>query len=242
MKYYYDLHMHSCLSPCGDEDMTPNNIAGMSYLNGMQVIALSDHNTCKNVPAILEAAKQYENLMVIPAMELTTAEEIHVLCLFAQLSQAMDFDAYVEQKLFPIDNRPEIFGNQTILDSQDNPIGEFPYLLINATSISMEEVYPLVQSYGGLAIPAHIDKQANSYLSQYGFLPQDAPFPCYELADLSRFPDLAKQNPVLQGKNLISDSDAHYLHQMREQTHFLELDVPPDQLTPGFILDHLKSL
>ena len=214
----------------------------MSYLNGLQVIALSDHNTCKNVPAILEAAKQYENLMVIPAMELTTAEEIHVLCLFAQLSQAMDFDAYVEQKLFPIDNRPEIFGNQTILDSQDNPIGEFPYLLINATSISMEEVYPLVQSYGGWQSRPILTSRLTVTFPNTVFLPQDAPFPCYELADLSRFPDLAKQNPVLQGKNLISDSDAHYLHQMREQTHFLELDVPPDQLTPGFILDHLKSL
>ncbi|MDO5479206.1 MAG: histidinol-phosphatase, partial [Clostridia bacterium] len=29
MKLYYDLHIHSALSPCGDNDMTPNNIVNM---------------------------------------------------------------------------------------------------------------------------------------------------------------------------------------------------------------------
>ena len=223
MTAYFDLHMHSCLSPCGDDDMTPGNIAGMAYLNGLNVVALSDHNTCKNVPALVEAARQYENLLIVPAMELTTAEEIHVLCLFRSLEGALAFDAYVEQHLMQVENDVEIFGHQVIMDGEDNPTGEFPYLLINATDISMEEVFPLVSSFGGLAVPAHIDKQANSYLSQYGFIPPDAPFPCYEMADLSHREELTAANPVLAGKFFLSDSDAHYLHHIREQLYSLNL-------------------
>lgn len=224
MTAYYDLHMHSCLSPCGDDDMTPNNIAGMAFLNGLNIVALSDHNSCKNVPALMEAAKQYENLLIVPAMELTTAEEIHVLCLFSSLENALKFDGYVEEHLVQVENSVEIFGRQVIMDGEDNPTGEFPYLLINATDISMEEVFPLVKGFGGLAIPAHIDKQANSYISQYGFIPPDAPFPCYEMANLSHREELTAANPVLEGKFFISDSDAHYLPHIREQVYSLELE------------------
>ena len=75
----YDLHIHSCLSPCGDDDMTPCNIAGMAALIGLDVIAVTDHNTCKNCPAVMDAASQYP-VTVIPGMELCTIEEVHVRC------------------------------------------------------------------------------------------------------------------------------------------------------------------
>ena len=83
-RYYYDLHIHSCLSPCGDDDSTPNNIAGMASLKGLQIVALTDHNTCKNCPAIMKKAEEY-GVTEIPGMELTTSEEIHVLCLFRNI-------------------------------------------------------------------------------------------------------------------------------------------------------------
>lgn len=103
-EFAYDLHIHSCLSPCGDEDMTPANIVGMAALKGLDVIALTDHNSCKNCPAIMKAAQEY-GISVIPGMELTTMEEVHVLCLFPELSRAMDFDAYVYERLLPFPNR-----------------------------------------------------------------------------------------------------------------------------------------
>ena len=88
---YYDLHIHSCLSPCGSEDMTPYNIAAMAALKGLDVIAVTDHNSCKNCPAVLAAAKEY-GVLALPGMELTTSEEVHAVCLFETLDAAMAFD------------------------------------------------------------------------------------------------------------------------------------------------------
>ena len=109
----YDLHLHSCLSPCGDEEMTPANIAGMAAVLGLDVIALTDHNSSKNCPALMAAAREY-GVLAIPGMELTTAEEIHAVCLFARLEAALDFDQYVYQRLVPFPNKEEIFGRQLI--------------------------------------------------------------------------------------------------------------------------------
>ena len=105
MKVRYDLHIHSCLSPCGDRDMTPNNIVNMALLAGLDMIALTDHNSCKNCPAFLRVAEQ-AGLVALPGMELCTAEECHVVCLFPTLDAAMAFDAMVETTLPPEENRP----------------------------------------------------------------------------------------------------------------------------------------
>ena len=85
---YYDLHIHSCLSPCGDDDMTPANIVGMSVIKGLDVIAVTDHNSCKNCPAVLTAAEEY-GILAIPGMEINTSEEVHAVCLFEELKAAM---------------------------------------------------------------------------------------------------------------------------------------------------------
>ena len=123
MKYYYDLHIHSALSPCGDEDMTPNNIVNMSLLNGLDIIALSDHNTCKNVRAVSEVARR-AGILFIPAMELETAEEIHVLCLFPSVDAAELFEREIVSPALPdIANNESIFGRQQILDENDNETG-----------------------------------------------------------------------------------------------------------------------
>ena len=160
----YDLHLHSCLSPCGDEDMTPGNIAGMAVVNGLDMVALTDHNTCKNCPAFLKIANDY-GLLALPGMELTTQEEVHVLCLFAKLADAMDFDAYVEERMIPFPNNEEIFGRQIIRDEQDEICGSLPNLLINATSIGFDDVYDAVTQFHGIMIPAHLDKTTTSLLS-----------------------------------------------------------------------------
>ena len=111
----YDLHIHSCLSPCGDDDMTPANIVGMAKVIGLDLIALTDHSSCKNCPAFAAAAAAY-GMNVLFGMELTTAEEVHVLCYFPTLNDAMAFDAYVYGQLPDIPNTPALFGNQLIYD------------------------------------------------------------------------------------------------------------------------------
>lgn len=167
-KYYYDLHIHSCLSPCGDDDSTPNNIAGMGVLNGLNIMALTDHNTTKNCPAFFAAAKR-NGIIPIAGMELTTAEDIHVVCLFEELSQAMSFNELVEQRRVLIKNRTDIFGNQLICDDNDEVIGHEDNLLPNATTISIDESLGLVSRFGGIAYPAHIDRDANGILATLGF-------------------------------------------------------------------------
>ena len=133
-KYFYDLHIHSCLSPCADDDMTPNNIAGMAALKGLNIVALTDHNSCKNCPAFFEACRR-QGLIPIAGMELSTAEDIHVVCLFSELDDAMSFDKEIEGHLANIENRSDIFGNQLILDGEDEVLGEEKRLLISATDL-----------------------------------------------------------------------------------------------------------
>lgn len=109
-RYTYDLHVHSCLSPCADNDNTPNNLAGMAALNNIQIMALTDHNSSRNCPAFFEGAKRY-GIVPIPGMELTTAEDIHVVCLFPSLEDALSFNDFVDSRRIKIPNRKDIFGD-----------------------------------------------------------------------------------------------------------------------------------
>ena len=214
----YDLHIHSCLSPCGDEDMTPANIVGMAVVKELDVIALTDHNTCKNCPAFLEVAKQY-GITAIPGMELTTREEVHVVCLFEELEDAMRFDAYVYERLLNVKNEEKIFGTQLIMNEEDVVIGKVEKLLINATDISFDEVYDLMKQYHGVMIPAHIDKSTTSLLSNLGFIPPDSRFQVVELKDLKKLHRLLEVHSYLKECMILTNSDAHYLSDIHEPVH-----------------------
>lgn len=233
---FYDLHLHSCLSPCGDNDMTPNNIANMAVLNGLQIIALTDHNSCKNCPAILKAAKELP-LTVIPGMELCTSEEVHVVCLFYSLAEAMAFDAYVHEKLPDIQNRPDIFGEQRILDEQDNLIGTEPKLLINAADISVMDLKELSQQFHMLCFPAHIDKDSNSIIANLGWIPEECAFTAVEIAHEENIGPYREQYPNIRPMRVVTDSDAHYLWDIAEAVRTL----PVDPAHPEQLLDLLQS-
>lgn len=212
---YYDLHMHSCLSPCGSEDMTPYNIMGMAALKGLDVIAVTDHNSCRNCPAVLAAAKEY-GILAVPGMELTTSEEVHALCYFPDLERALAFDAYVYPRILDVKNREDIFGRQEIYGTDDRPSGVEERLLISATSISFEGLWELVVSFGGVMVPAHIDKNANSLIANLGFVAEDSRFAAAELFDIRALHGLRKNNPYLERCRILVDSDAHYLEDIRE--------------------------
>lgn len=211
MPYYsYDLHLHSCLSPCGDEDMTPANIAGMAHISELQLIALTDHNSTGNCKALKQAAAQY-GITVIPGMELTTEEEVHVVCLFANENAAEEWQRFVDAHLIVVENNPKIFGHQYYMDSGDRILREENRLLINATTISFEQVFAPVSALGGIAFPAHIDKNAYSLFSNLGFIPPDSSFTAAEIREITHAKALQQQHPYLQGCHIISSSDAHYL-------------------------------
>ena len=212
---FYDLHIHSCLSPCGDDDMTPANIAGMAAVKGLDVIALTDHNSCRNCPAAIYHGEKH-GVTVIPGMELTTREEVHVICLFPTLENALAFDSLVYKELMPFPNREDIFGKQQIMDPTDRVIGTVENLLINATSIPFDDVFSLTASYGGIAYPAHVDKASNSLLSNLGFVPPDSIFACAEFHDFENLHRIKKEHPYFEGCRAICCSDAHYLEDILE--------------------------
>ena len=234
----YDLHIHSCLSPCADPDMTPNNIAGMARVKGLDIIALTDHNSVRNAPALCRAAGKY-GTTVIPGMELTTSEEIHVLCLFSELENALAFDSIVYDHLVKVRNDIRFFGEQIYMDENDTPIGEEEYLLINATTISFDDVHGLMASYGGVMIPAHIEKESNSLLSSLGAIPPDSRFTCAELMDASAQEGLMEKHPYLKNCRIIYDSDAHDLGSISEPVHTLVFDH--DAPTRAEILERLSG-
>ncbi len=227
MKLRYDLHIHSALSPCGDEDMTPNNIVNMAKICGLDMIAVSDHNTTGNVEAAMSVGKQI-GITVVPAMELETAEEIHVLCLFPTLEAARSFDLeQVAPALPPIQNKPEIFGNQQLMDKDDRVIGEDQRYLINATSISLDGLPDLVESYGGVAVPAHIDKQTKSLVGNFGMVGEYMGFRSFELS--RNLPEnFLIATPGLGNRpyRYIHNSDAHYLQDIGEHSGENLLDLP----------------
>lgn len=219
----YDFHIHSCLSPCGDNDMTPQNIAAMSALKRLDVIAITDHNSCKNCASVIDAAQVYD-LLVIPGMELTTSEEVHVLCLFYDLTSALNFDDYVYKHLLPIKNNAKIFGEQLLCNSQDKVIGNVENLLINSTDISLDSLWELVTEYNGIIIPAHLDKDSTSIISNLGFIPLDSKFKCAEFKDTKKLKELTESNPILSSCSIITSSDAHYLQDISEPIHTIQVD------------------
>ena len=162
--------------------MTPANIAGMAMLGGMDVAALTDHNSCGNCPAFFCACEAH-GVVPVAGMELTTAEEIHLVCLFPTLETAMAFDAAVRPYRMQRKNRPEIFGNQILMDTRDAAAGEESLLLILATALPLERAVRLVRSYGGAAYPAHIDRESNGILAILGAIPETPAFETLEVAD-----------------------------------------------------------
>ena len=222
MDYYYDLHIHSCLSPCGDMDMTPNNLVNMAKLLGLDVIALTDHNSSLNCEAAIEVGREI-GLTVIPGMELTTSEDIHAVCLFPTLEKALFWNEYVDAHRIKIRNRPGIYGRQVIMNRFDEEIGEVEH--------------HKVKEFGGICYPAHIDRDSLSILSVLGEIDISCGFKTFELADRSKLSALKKQHPILEKMNMVSCSDAHYLENMKEAENYLCLD----ELSPESVLAALDK-
>ena len=217
MGFSYDLHIHSCLSPCGDEGMTPPNIANMAALLGLDLIAVTDHNSCRNAGAVMEAARMLGlPLRVLPGMEVTTAEEVHVVCLFPELAAAQAAGEEVEAALLPVKNKPEIFGHQWILGPGEERLGELETLLINATGLSIDEMPGFAKKYGGVAFPAHIDRTSNSVFANLGYFPDHLDFSFAEVWQPEVFFQDSAHRNIRERYAILKNSDAHYLEKMKE--------------------------
>lgn len=219
MAAYCDLHIHSCLSPCADDDMTPWNLVGMARVKGLDVIALTDHNTALNTLEAAAAGEAY-GVQVIPGMEITSREEVHILGYFSSVQDALAAGDTVYAHLPQVENQPALFGNQIIIGTDDAPSGTLGKLLINATDLSVAEVCALVRSFGGVPVPAHINRGANGMIGALGLMPFLPEYPVVEV-----YPGVACPAYATKGRFVLHSSDAHRLEDLQERT--FSLDVQP---------------
>jgi 3',5'-nucleoside bisphosphate phosphatase len=223
MKAAVDLHIHSALSPCADNDMTPNNIVNMASLKELDIIAVTDHNSVGNFEAVSKCAKR-NKILAIPGMEVETREEVHLICLFQDLNSALKMQKEIDKSLPQIENREEIFGRQVVLDEEDNIVEYKKQLLITASSLSVEEVFHLVDNLLGVVIPAHVDRSSYSILTNLGLIPDNLKIKYLELSRNCDARKFKNENPELKKFEFIISSDAHSLCDILERESFLELE------------------
>ena len=215
MEYFADLHIHSCLSPCGDEDMTPANICGMAKLKGLDAIAICDHNSARNLPAAQELCDAY-GLLLLPGMEITTREEVHLLGYFPDIPSAVEAGEFFSSHLPRIKNRPDFFGHQYVMNTDDQIVAEEERLLIGALDLPFEVCAARIREAGGLCVPAHINRGSSGVLGALGFLPQGVHYDALEVSPA------APLTADVTGYRLLRSSDAHSLEQMLEREFALE--------------------
>ena len=205
--FTFDLHIHSCLSPCGDLDASPRAVARAAKAAGLDGIMLADHNSSRNSPALAEACRR-EGLQCLFGMEITTSEEVHSLAVFDTLAQAAAMTETCYAALPKRVNQPEVFGYQAVVDADDN-VEELEWRLLGApTGLPLREVGARIHELEGLFIAAHIDRSVFSVTSQLGGLAGDEGF---DAVELSRHADVAVWREKTLGLPFIRSSDAHYL-------------------------------
>ncbi|GAB4493983.1 MAG: PHP domain-containing protein [Anaerolineales bacterium] len=217
-----ELHVHTVLSPCAGVEMIPPLIVSQAIENGIQLIAITDHNASANIPAVMEAT-QGTGLVVLPGMELQTKEEVHLLCLFDTLEQVFSWQKQVDRFLPNLPNNIQYFGEQFVVDSTGEFIRREERLLLNSVNITLDEATAQITALGGLAVPAHIDRQANGLIAILGLIP-----PGLEALEISRHitPAAARQKyPQITDYPLLQSGDVHLLDGFIGSTYF-EIENP----------------
>ena len=214
---FVDLHIHSCLSPCADDDMTPANICGMAHIKGLQAIAVTDHNTARNLPYVKEAADYY-GLILLPGMEITTKEEVHLLGYFREVEAAMEAGEIFSDHLPKMKNKPDFFGNQYVMNTDDEIVDVEDRLLIGATDLDLEECTKIIRDRGGAAVPAHINR-GHGLLTNLGLFPEEPDFRVCEVRG-----ELPVNDRLVGNRLRLKSSDAHHLGDILEAV--FDLEVP----------------
>ncbi|NLO43388.1 MAG: PHP domain-containing protein [Candidatus Cloacimonetes bacterium] len=228
--YRADLHIHSVLSPCGGLEMSPLAVTQRLKELGIEWFAITDHNSMANCPAF-EALAKKSGLAFTWGVEIQTIEEIHLLAYFDDSDKARAFDEELYRSLLPIDNDPDFFGDQVVVDENENIIRMETRALINSSSWELDMAVNMVQSFDGFAIPAHVDAEINSIISQHGVLPPSPEVPILGITAGLDLESFLGSNPGLAGKSFMRASDAHYLNDLRHETCIIRvLDASVSEL------------
>ncbi|MDP4179861.1 MAG: PHP domain-containing protein [Bacillota bacterium] len=223
MKFAYDLHMHSALSACSDNEMTPNNIVNMAILKELDIIAVTDHNSAENIEAVIKCSEG-SDILVAPGMEIETMEEIHVVCLFPGIGQVNKMQEIVYKALPSLKNREDIFGRQIIYDENDDEKGVVDKLLLTAVNFSIDDLKKYVDELNGVIIPAHVDRSSYSVISNLGSVPENLNLKYLEISKKADLQNLIRNNPEVMNYKLIKSSDAHSLADISERESFIDIE------------------
>lgn len=210
--YWVDLHIHTVLSPCGHLEMGAPEIVRQAREAGIDVIGVSDHNSCINFLAVSEAAAG--NPVVLPCMEIQSAEDIHILCIFPSYEIALACKEWLWKKIRDIPNDEEYFGYQLIIDTENNIVGEEGTLLIQGADYEIDQIVAHVHELGGLAILAHVDRQGFSYTTSLGPPPVDYPADAFELTWRLSSAQAEEWRSRYPDRTFIRSSDSHQLAAM----------------------------
>ena len=217
-----DLHVHTCLSPCADLDMYPRAVVDKAVAEKLDVIAICDHNASENVQFVLRSAEG-KPLTVLPGMEITSSEEVHLLALFDTLDGLTKIQDIIYGHLSGM-NREEIFGCQAIVNDLDEVEGFNDRFLLGAAQLSLPEIVDQIHGFGGLVIASHIDRESYSVISQLGFIDPDVHLDALEVTHHTGFKEARIKYPELSGYPFIESSDAHFINDIGQvaTTIFLE--------------------
>lgn len=208
-----DLHIHTCLSPCADLDMTPIKIVDQAVKKGLSMIAITDHNSLENTQAVIRAARG-TGLKVLAGVEITSLEEAHILGLFAEQEAADSMQNLIDDHLLPGENDEDLFGIQVVASERDEVERINNRLLIGGTQLSLDRIVSEIHNRRGLVIAAHIDKMTFSIRSQLGFIPPDLLLDGLEVSRLTSPAKAREQIPECKGFPVITSSDAHFLDEI----------------------------
>ncbi|MCK4773109.1 MAG: PHP domain-containing protein [Candidatus Latescibacteria bacterium] len=222
-EYVCDLHIHTCLSPCASLDMSPRRIVAEAIRMGIDVIGITDHNSAENVAAVSQVADQV--LTVLAGLEVTSREEVHILALYDDLEAALDLQVLVYENL-PGKNDEDIFGIQPIVNADDEVEGFSERLLIGATTLPFEEIVENIRRGGGLAIAAHVDREAFGVIGQLGFVPPDVELDGLEVSKARTREEGLKEYSQDGRYAIIRSSDAHRPEDIGAVTTTFFLEAP----------------
>jgi|Deesub1362B_J571_1020462.scaffolds.fasta_scaffold00036_33 hypothetical protein len=189
--------------------MTPKRIIQQAKQKGLDIIAISDHNSAENIPAALSVS---EEITVLPAMEITTSEEAHIIALMPEVNSINELQRIVYSSLPEIEQTKRFYSEQVIVDENDFVKGFNRRLLINATEFSTKELIEIIHELGGLAVACHIDREVFSILTQLGFIPPELKFDALEISFRTSPQDALMEYQQYRHYPWIRSSDAHTLN------------------------------
>ena len=195
--------------------MTPHNIARMAVLKGLQVIAVTDHNSLKQQRVMAEVAHQY-GLTYLYGVEIQSQEEVHILGYFTSEKDVDAMQRWIEDHQIKVKNRPTYFGEQTLYDVHDQMVEEEPVALIFSLNASLESCIKAIHHKGGKAVLAHLYGRKYGLIQQLGFIPEGLRIDGVELCDPREVPFFKNEYPQYAHLPILCNSDAHQLGDIHE--------------------------